>query len=125
MLNSVRMGWYLLSKYYELTDECPAYAAALLLHPAMRAKYININWDNEWCGPAITAARRIWQEYKDRPIMTTSKAPQQERTLSKFQSIRRTLEVTEDTSEEDEFEKFVYGNPTTIFCSPLDWWTRE
>ena len=41
--NSINMGWIQLRKYYEKTDECPAYATAFFLHPVYRARYININ----------------------------------------------------------------------------------
>lgn len=54
------MGWYQLSKYYELTDDYPAYTIILLLHPVMRGKYININWIEEWREPAFKAAQIIW-----------------------------------------------------------------
>ncbi len=119
------MGWYQLAKYYELSDDCPAYATALLLHPAMRGKYINTNWDVEWREPAFNAARTIWQEYKDRPVISTHSLIYQDKPLSKFQSLRRALEVTEACNEEDELEKFLNTTPYAIHCSPLDWWTRE
>ena len=53
------MGWIQLRKYYEKTDECPAYATALLLHPAHRAKYINTNWLEEW-RPSAFESVEMW-----------------------------------------------------------------
>ena len=44
MLHAINMGWYVLSKYYGLTDEAPVYAAALLLDPSKRSAYIKKNW---------------------------------------------------------------------------------
>ena len=45
--NSINMGWIQLRKYYKKIDKCFVYATALLLHPAYRAKYINVNWLEE------------------------------------------------------------------------------
>ncbi|EFZ04528.1 hypothetical protein MAA_01602 [Metarhizium robertsii ARSEF 23] len=36
MVNSVHMGWWVLSKYYEESDKNPINATALLLHPEKR-----------------------------------------------------------------------------------------
>jgi len=59
MSNSINMGWYVLSKYYNSSDEAPAYNTALLVHPMRRKKYIATNWDTSWAEPALDAARKI------------------------------------------------------------------
>ncbi|KAM3448360.1 hypothetical protein NHJ6243_010115 [Beauveria neobassiana] len=41
--NAILMAWHAFDKYYLLTDEVPAYAAALLLHPSRRKRYIDVN----------------------------------------------------------------------------------
>ena len=43
MLYSIEMGWYLLDKYYQKTDEALIYAAALLLDPRKRVAYLRQN----------------------------------------------------------------------------------
>lgn len=35
-------GWYALDKYYLKSDNSPAYAAALILNPSYRKKYISL-----------------------------------------------------------------------------------
>jgi hypothetical protein len=46
--------------------------------------------------------------------------------LSKFQSLRATLDVIEDEEEEeDEFERFINARPIRITVPPLEWWARE
>lgn len=120
------MGWIQLRKYYEKTDECPVYATALLLHPAYRARYINANWLEEWRPSAFESARTIWAEYKDRPIALRSQLKQtSDKPPTKFESLRRALEVTDNNKEDDELERFLNGVPTQIFGTPLQWWTRE
>ena len=39
--NAIMRAWYAFDKYYSLTDEVPVYAAALLLHPSGRKRYID------------------------------------------------------------------------------------
>ncbi|WKT54430.1 hypothetical protein QSH57_005014 [Fusarium oxysporum f. sp. vasinfectum] len=41
-------GWAKLDKYYRLTDESPAYVAAIVLHPSRKWHYIQENWKKEW-----------------------------------------------------------------------------
>ena len=40
MLQAIDMGWFVLNKYYTMTDNVPVYAAALLLDPSKRQAYI-------------------------------------------------------------------------------------
>ncbi|KAH7109693.1 hypothetical protein EDB81DRAFT_598086, partial [Dactylonectria macrodidyma] len=47
---------FVLNKYYTLSDQTPVYAAALLLDPSKRRKYIERNWQESWHAPAIAAA---------------------------------------------------------------------
>ncbi|EKG09391.1 hypothetical protein MPH_13579, partial [Macrophomina phaseolina MS6] len=56
MLRAIEMGWFVLDKYYTMTDEVPAFAAALLLDPSRRAAYLRKNWPKAWIKPAIDAA---------------------------------------------------------------------
>ncbi|KAM4057428.1 transposase-like protein [Hirsutella rhossiliensis] len=41
-------GWAKMDKYYCLTDESPAYVAAIVLHPSHKWHYIHENWKKEW-----------------------------------------------------------------------------
>ena len=59
MLYCIEMGWFVLNKYYTLSGDTPVYAAALLLNPSKRSKYIECNWDKSWYAPAINGAYRI------------------------------------------------------------------
>ncbi|KAH8704303.1 hypothetical protein GQ44DRAFT_692695 [Phaeosphaeriaceae sp. PMI808] len=40
LLSSIRTSWYAFDKYYSKSEEVPAYAATLLLHPFQRNAYI-------------------------------------------------------------------------------------
>lgn len=43
MNSSVLTAWFVFDKYYNLTDETPAYAAALILHPSFKTQYLHAN----------------------------------------------------------------------------------
>ncbi|KAJ0122868.1 hypothetical protein HZ326_31548, partial [Fusarium oxysporum f. sp. albedinis] len=62
MVRAIDMGWFILSKYYRLTDEVPVYAAALLLDPPKRIAYIKQNWPKEWHEDTIASATAFWQK---------------------------------------------------------------
>jgi hypothetical protein len=40
-------GWEKLRKYYKLTDETPAYVAAIVLNPGYKWDYVNDHWEND------------------------------------------------------------------------------
>ncbi|GKU12250.1 unnamed protein product [Fusarium langsethiae] len=61
MVRAIDMGWFILSKYYRLTDQVPVYAAALLLDPRKRIAYIKQNWPKEWHEDTIASATAFWQ----------------------------------------------------------------
>ncbi|KAF5132921.1 hypothetical protein E5D57_003559 [Metarhizium anisopliae] len=81
MVRAIDMGWFILSKYYRLTDEVPVYAAALLLDPRKRVAYIKQNWPKEWHEDTIALATTFWQKefnYEqpgDHPSAPTSMPP--------------------------------------------------
>ncbi|EXL39722.1 hypothetical protein FOCG_17693 [Fusarium oxysporum f. sp. radicis-lycopersici 26381] len=74
MLHAIEMGWFVLDKYYTMTEDIPVYAAALLLDPSKRLAYIQQNWPRDWHEAAIAGARDIWMtEYQGLAI---SKEPE-------------------------------------------------
>lgn len=104
-------SWYLFDKYYAKTSDSSVYAAALLLHPSFRLKYIQDNWDRSWREPALRAARNLWKEqYAMRPVdqLQTSSA---ERSLTATSAEPSAFDLAMDQMKlaapiEDEFELF-------------------
>jgi len=47
MKTMVNAGWQKMNKYYNKTDQSPAYATALLLNPSRKWQYINRFWKLE------------------------------------------------------------------------------
>src|SRR5436305_10599508 len=56
------MGWFVLNKYYTLTDDTPAYAAAVLLDPTKRQAYIEKNWPSVWHSDVIGKVMQLWEQ---------------------------------------------------------------
>lgn len=130
------MGWFVLSKYYALSDSAPAYSAAILLHPSKRRKYIKQNWPDEWRDTIKEPVEQLWAEYKDLPIpeeleaAVGFEAPSQaqrkrQKPPGEYDRLVKSLDVTDLDGDSDEFERFVSGKPIKISCSPLAWWCRE
>lgn len=128
MVNSIHMGWWVLSKYYAESDKNPVYATALLLHPEKRRRYLDRHWPEEWRHIAIDGASRYWAKYKDRPLPSESTAQlrNERREATPYERIKQSMSVLEKTDDEDEFEKFVNSPPRhTTTKTPLEWWCRE
>ncbi|KAG6999884.1 hypothetical protein FOFC_03350 [Fusarium oxysporum] len=131
MLHSIGMGWFVLDKYYTMSDEAPVYVATLLLDPRCRKAYLDKNWKSAWINPVIVGARQIWdEEYNtniDGDIETTPedipaalvKPP------SQLQLLLQEMEVeTALSTDGDKLDAFINSPAIKIDCKPLDLWCR-
>lgn len=135
MVPAIEMGWFVLDKYYNMTEEAPVYAAALLLDPSRRAAYIRKNWPATWVEPAIESANALWQEsfstrcaadnQRNMFSITPPSVPSRKRG-SELDLLMRDMEViTADMWDGDDFRTFIELPPFRIDCSPLEWWSRS
>ncbi|KJZ68669.1 hypothetical protein HIM_11941 [Hirsutella minnesotensis 3608] len=128
MVSSIHMGWWVLSKYYKDSDKNPIYATALLLHPEKRLRYLDRHWTSEWRESAVAGARRQWQKYKDRPLISAAASCTGggRVEMTPYQRIKQSMSVLDEPGDEDEFEKFIASPPRHMSTStPLEWWCRE
>ncbi|KAJ3454778.1 hypothetical protein MRS44_013378 [Fusarium solani] len=132
MVHCIDMGWFVLNKYYTLSDQTPVYAAALLLDPSKRRKYIERNWQESWHAPAIAAAQQIWlDEYNAAPIPESLRVPldvssSSGRQHNELDELLSDIAVTGPILDDaDDFETFIYAPPTRITGSPLQWWLHR
>ncbi|KAF4435120.1 restless-like transposase [Fusarium austroafricanum] len=114
MVRAIDMGWFILSKYYRLTDEVPVYAAALLLDPRKRIAYIKQNWPKEWHEDTIASATAFWQKEfnyeqpSDHPSTPTSMPPPLAKKPNQLAILSKKLEVrTINASVRDDFTSFI------------------
>lgn len=131
MLHSIEMGWYLLDKYYQKTDEAPIYAAALLLDPRRRAAYLKQNWPSSWYYPALEQANKIFSDnYKHAAPSAVnrspSKSPPLKRPHNPLDSLFDSLEVRPAAGNSGhDFVSFVESDPIDIgSLTPLEWWCK-
>jgi len=71
MMSRIIASWYKFDKYYQLTDDSPVYAAAILLNLSLQKKYFEQVWayQEEYIEPAIQKAREMWQ-FNFKPVAT-------------------------------------------------------
>jgi hypothetical protein len=126
------MGWYLLDKYYQKTDEAPIYAAALLLNPRNRVAYLNRNWPKAWIKPSIKHANEMFKDSYKYAISTDVDQADCEplppkRARNELDNLLDSLRSKPPlTSSVDDFNTFIAGDQIDIGeLTPLQWWCKE
>jgi hypothetical protein len=127
MLGCVLTSWYVFDKYYQLSDESPVYAAALILHPSRRKAYIQKNWPKAWHKKIFNGVKKLWEgDYKGRSRKNSMSPLVPEAEPDVFDLIAQELEVVGNGSDTDEYEFYTENSrPISIDCSPLTWWLRD
>ena len=131
MLRAIEMGWFILNKYYTMTDDVPVYAAALLLDPSKRLKYIKQNWPQGWHDAAIAGAQDIWMtEYHGLGTAESEPpvpSPKPNKSSGLLSDLLQLSEASEDASSAytDDLDAFINVNPFKVQCTPLEWWCRS
>jgi hypothetical protein len=76
------------------TDLSPLYAAALILHPSRRTKYIEANWPKKLVKSTLEKVKKLWEKYWEAtPSPTTlvsssySNTPKEPKELNAFDQI--------------------------------------
>lgn len=65
---AINNAWDKLDKYYTLTDETPAYVAALVLHPGQKWQYFEKRWDQEaWLQSAKAKMLAFYHDWQFQP----------------------------------------------------------
>ena len=119
------MAWHAFDKYYLLTDQVPAYAAALLLHPSRRKRYINVNWKKSWVRAVLPKLQSLWEEkyaiIKEATALTLSQPTHEP---DEYDLLERDLNVVQTFA--DDWESFIEADPTEISTkTALEWWCQE
>jgi len=118
-------------KYYNKTDDSPLYAAALILHPNRRLKYIRANWKPRWQKPVLKKVKDLWASYREKaspPFISPvyEKQPSQDKDLDKFDRIAQSLGKYTRPVSQDEYEDYCNGEPYDIGkMSALEWWCED
>ncbi|RKK83885.1 hypothetical protein BFJ68_g17402 [Fusarium oxysporum] len=115
-------GWAKLDKYYRLTDESPAYIAAIVLHPSHKWHYIQENWKKEWVESSKKLMETLWNDYKPvespLPLCEVPSTTTNELLNWRNKHLQPSL-VT------DEYERYCNSERVYGFTSALAWWLEE
>ena len=104
-----------------------AYAAAMLLDPLKRSRYLTQNW------PALDAIQHIWEDkYKNMPLNPSEddlmevdgSPPSPEKPKNVLDRLKRSLQVEmAGPTDEDDVQLFINARPIAIkHLTPLEWW---
>lgn len=119
MFNS---GWAKLDKYYCLTDESPAYVAAVVLHPSHKWHYIEESWKPEWAQSARRLLSGLWDAYKPaEPVLPPRRDAAD--TTNEFLSWRN--KYLQPVLVTDEYERYCKSERAYGFSTALSWWLEE
>ncbi|EXU94806.1 hAT family dimerization domain protein [Metarhizium robertsii] len=123
--NAILMAWHAFDKYYLLTDEVPAYAAALLLHPSRRKRYIGVNWNKAWVTAVLPKLQGLWEERyatAEADHISDSSEPTQE--PDEYDILEQDLDVVQTSA--DNWASFIEADPTEISTkTALEWWCQK
>jgi hypothetical protein len=112
----------------------PIYAAALILNPKRRTRYIQANWKREWRQPALESVQKLWEMYREVKIPVPATTPfsydkynqKEPKELDSFSRIALTLDVQARPASNDEYEDYNMAesyDPGTK--GALAWWCQD
>jgi hypothetical protein len=64
-----------INNYYFKTDMSPLYAAALILNPANRTRYIKQHWPRKYIKLTLRTVKQLWESYRDDLIKEPTSIP--------------------------------------------------
>ncbi len=126
LLGCLLASWYVFDKYYQLSDESPAYAAAIILHPSRRKAHIQKNWPKAWHKKVFNGVKKLWEDdYKG--LLTVDSTPSLTPIVQpdEYDLLAQELDVVGTMPDADEYETYISQTPIPIDCSPLTWWLRD
>jgi hAT family protein len=116
------------------TDMSALYAAALILHPGCRTRYIEVNWPKKWVKSTLEKVRKLWEDYRETtPLPTSSisilydKRLHKPRELNMFDQIAQSLKQVSRPASQDEYEDYNSGELVELSteASALAWWCHD
>lgn len=117
---SVTLGQKKLKKYYQLSDQVPAYRAAIALHPSLKLAQFKKHQEDIYPTQVIEAlceVTKMWQGYKKHSTMLPNALPPKE--LSLFKQYNQIL--PDNDKKMDELKRFLAALVESI-TNPLIQW---
>jgi hypothetical protein len=114
------LKWTLMQKYYKMTEESPAYIAALVLDPNSKWSYVESNWKREWVTSARSMMDYLWEKYKPDPLQSLASIASQPEESGKnaFSQWKKRHQSTPNV--EDEYKRYCAAE-VTYYVKPRYW----
>ena len=84
----------------------PFYAAALVLNPARRTRYIETHWPRKWARPVLAKVKELWEKYRTEAASLSVTNP----SFSYDDSVQE----SQEPSELDAFDRIANTLRTTV-----------
>ena len=119
---SINLGWKKLDKYYTLSDDTPAYRAAIVVHPSKKMKWFEQKWQvshPEWLLQVKDAIATFYNTYKQRHAdeAIIERLPAKEMTEFELYNLPE-----DDTTPSDDLERYFREERASPGTNPLTWW---
>jgi hypothetical protein len=97
------------------TDMSPLYAAALILNPTNRTRYIETHWPRKWSRPTLAKVKKLWEKYREEvqppptlPLFSYDNPSRdsEPKELDAFDEIVLSLRSVARPSSEDEYKDY-------------------
>lgn len=115
------------------TDMSPVYAAALILNPRNRTRYIETHWPKKWSKPVLVKVKKLWEKYRERAIITPTppafshdSSSHEISELDTFDRISISLRAVARPASQDEFEDYnSLASHDPGKQGALAWWCQD
>ena len=125
-----------LDKYYFKTNMSPFYAAALILNPKRRTRYIETHWPKKWARPTLAKVKKLWEKYREQaplsPLVITTlydaaKKKKLEKELDIFDQIAQDLKKHARPASQDEYQDYTHHFDQIDLGDTiaLQWWSQD
>jgi hypothetical protein len=113
-----------------MTDMSPIYAAALILNPARRTRYIETHWPKKWVKPVLARVKKLWERYRDEElnalIIPNTSSSQEPEALDTYDRLALALQSVARPASGDEYVDF---NLEELYDpgkkGALAWWCQD
>jgi hypothetical protein len=105
-----------------MTDESPAYIAALVLDPNSKWKYVERNWKKQWVTKARRMMENLWEEYKPGIPSSTPFVTPVLSGKNAFSQWKKRYQAAPNL--EDEYKRYC-ASEYTYDVDPRAWWLEK
>jgi hypothetical protein len=124
----IKRSRFIFDKYYKKTEDSPAYADAIILHPSRKVRYIQRNWKRDLQTPALNGVKKLWESYCELDALDLSTASDEISLLAgelDFVDMAGRDLDNDRGSRADEYGAYLSRDHGKIKGSALDWWLRD